>query len=213
MGKLDNIFKKIADASVTGGGNNIRDGLYLLAVDKCILNDEAHSGTCFIVEFRVLEASPSGAVDENGKPVLPNPVGTTCSMVCNVSKHESAFGNLKKFLIAALAGVGYSADQVTDELIKQMFLDEPEMLRGVVVRDETYRGVNKGRANPANAGKPLTLNKWMTVEQTEEDIEAMKAFLDKNAPKAEVATKTEETKPAAATAPAKTGLLGAMKRS
>ncbi len=215
MGKLDSIFKKIADASLSGGGNNIRDGIYKLAVEKCLVNDEAHSGTVFIVEFRVLEAAANGALDENGRPVVPNAVGTTCSMVCNVTKHESAFGNLKKFLYGALGGLNYTPDQVTDELIKELFVDDPTMLRGVVVRDETYRTINKGRANPANAGKPLTLNKWTSIPQTEEDVAAVKSILDSTEAKAETAataTAATTTTTTTTTTPAKTGLLGALKR-
>ena len=220
MGKLDNIFKKIAEASATGGGNNIRDGIYDLVVEKCVLNDEAHSGTCFIVEFRVLKSQSAGVLDEQGKPVVPNPEGTTCSMVCNVTKHESAYGNLKKFLVAALGGMGYTPDQITDDLIKQMFVDEPEMLRGLVVHDETYRGINKGRANAANAGKPLTLNKWSPIEQSEEDMEAMKKWLSTPAaietaakPTATAVATTVAAETAAAETPKKSGLLGALKRS
>lgn len=209
--KLNTLFKKIADAANTGGGNNIRDGIYKLAVEQCVLNDEAHSGTVFIVEFRVMEASPSGALDEQGRPVTPNQVGTSCSMVCNVTKHESAFGNLKKFLVGSLAGLGYSADQVTEDLIKQVFVDDPKMLRGVVVRDETYRSINKGRVNTANAGKPLTLNKWIAVEQTEEDIAKMRAYLDSSSSITSSDVKTDPTI-AQAAQPAGKGMLSALKR-
>lgn len=217
MGKLDNIFKKIADASATGGGNNIRDGLYTFLVEKCSIQ-EGHTGTCLIVELRVMESQASGSLDENGRPIAPNPVGSTCSMVCNVTKHESAYGNVKSFVQAALGGLGYQAAQITNDVIQQVFEGDPEALRGVKVIDETYRGINKGRSNPANAGKPLTLNKWKAVSQTEEDQAAGREFLDNNKPKADATPAVAPAATAAAETPATTvavkggGLLGALKR-
>jgi hypothetical protein len=227
---FESIFKKIADASATGGGSNIRDGIYSFLIEKCSIQN-GHTGVCFVAEFRVMESSFNGALDEQGKPVTPNPVGSTCSMVCNLTKHESAAGNVKAFLQGALGGVGYTPEMINDELISSVVsADNP--LRGAKVVDETYRGVNKGRSNAANAGKPLTLNKWKSVSQTEEDIAAGRKYLDDNAARAEVAPATKPamtlaaqpsaaaetpTEPAAelpkATATIKPGgLLGALKR-
>ena len=218
---FENIFKKIADASATGGGNNIRDGIYKLLVEKCSIQN-GHSGVCFVAEFRVMESSSNGAVDEQGRTIVPNPVGSTCSMVANLTKHESAAGNIKAFLKGALGGLGYTEDDINDELIAEVVSDA-NPLRGVAVRDETYRGINKGRANAANAGKPLTLNKWFAIEQTQDEIAEGASFLDKNAAKADVAatapattaakTETATTSTAtASTAPAGKKLLGALKR-
>lgn len=217
MSAFKNIFKKIADASATGGGNNIRDGIYKFLVEKCAIQN-GHSGVCFVAEFRVMESAPNGAVDEQGRPVVPNPVGSTASMVANLTKHESAAGNIKAFVQGALGGLGYSPDQITEELIGEI-CGEGNPLRGVAVIDETYRGVNKGRANAANAGKPLTLNRWKSVPQTEEDIEAAKAYLDNNAAKsaAPATTPVMDTAKAAETittgeAPKKPSLLGGLKK-
>lgn len=216
--KLQNVFKKIADASATGGGNNIRDGRYTFLIEKCHIQ-EGHTGTCAIVEFRVMESNASGAADEQGKQIVPNPVGSTCSMVCNLTKHESAAGNVKAFMIAALGGLGYTAEQAGDDSVIAEAFSEENPLRGVKVIDETYRGINKGRANAANAGKPLTLNKWKAVEQTAEEIAEGAKYLDDNAAKAEVVAKTETATSAATTStatetPAKKpgGLLAAMKK-
>lgn len=222
---FESIFKKIADASATGGGNNIRDGIYKFLIEKCSIQN-GHTGVCFVAEFRVMESSPSGAVDEQGRPVTPNPVGSTASMVANLTKHESAAGNVKALVQGALAGLGYTPDQIDDALIGEI-VGEGNPLRGVAVVDETYRGVNKGRSNAANAGKPLTLNRWKSVAQTPEDIEAGKAYLDANAAKTEAAAPSAMSfaapaaapatiaAPATAAAPAAPksgGLLGALKR-
>lgn len=172
-------FAKVAGASATGGGNNIRDGVYKLLVEKVHIQD-GHSGECFIAEFRVVESQANGAVNEQGQPIIPNAVGSSASIVCNLTKHASAAGNAKAFVVAACAGLGYTEAQITPDVMAYI-CSEKNPLRGLAVTDETYRGVNKGRDNPANAGKPLTLNKWKPVAQTEDDIKRQAAYLDSNA--------------------------------
>lgn len=178
-------FSKIASATATGGGNNIRDGIYKFLVEKVHIQG-GHSGECFIAEFRVLESSPNGAVDEQGRPVVPNAPGSTCSMVCNLTKHASAAGNAKAFVVNALAGLGLTEDKINAETMAYV-CSENNPLRGLAVADETYRGINKGRENPANAGKALTLNKWKAITQTEADVNTGRAWLDANPPKVDAA--------------------------
>jgi hypothetical protein len=190
-------FAKVAGASATGGGNNIRDGIYKLLIEKVHIQT-GHTGECFIAEFRVIDAQSNGALDERGNPIMPNAVGSTCSMVANLTKHESAAGNAKALVIGALAGLGYTEDQVTPELMG-FLCSEKNPMRGIAVIDETYRGVNKGRSNPANAGKPLTLNKWKPISQTEDDVKQQRAWLDSNAAKVDTAAQkpaAEAVKPA-----------------
>ena len=179
-------FAKIASASATGGGNNIRDGIYKLMVEK-VQMQTGHTGECFIAEFRVLDSSPNGAVDEQGRPVIPNAPGSTCSMVCNITKHASAAGNAKAFVEKALEGLGVSPDKINAETMAYV-CSENNPLRGLAIIDETYRGVNKGRENPANAGKALTLNKWKAVAQTEADVNTGNAYLDATPPKVDTAS-------------------------
>lgn len=178
-------FAKIASASATGGGNNIRDGVYKFLVEKVTIQ-KGHTGESFIAEFRVIESAATGATDERGNPVSPNAPGSTCSMVANLTKHESAAGNAKAFIVGALAGLGYTEEQITPEVMGYV-CSEKNPLRGLAVIDETYRGVNKGRSNPANAGKPLTLNKWKAISQTEEDVQKQRAWLDANPPRVDTA--------------------------
>jgi hypothetical protein len=177
-------FSKIASASATGGGNNIRDGVYKLMVDKVHIQ-KGHTGECFIAEFRVIDANANGAVDDNGRPVVPNAVGSSCSMVCNLTKHESAAGNAKAFVVNGLAGLGITEDKIDPEVMGWV-CSEQNPLRGLLVTDETYRTINKGRANPANQGKPLTLNKWKPIAQTEADVQQQRAWLDASPVKADI---------------------------
>jgi hypothetical protein len=209
-------FAKVAGASATGGGNNIRDGVYKLLVESLVVQN-GHSGECFIAEFRVLEATANGAVNEQGQPVIPNAVGSTCSMVCNLTKHESAAGNAKAFVVGALAGLGYTEAQITPDVMGHI-CSEHNPLRGLAVIDETYVGVNKGRSNPANAGKKLTLNKWKPIQQTEDDVKTQRAYLDSNVARADAGAPAAASSlfsqtvatpaPTEAAKPAGGGLLG-----
>lgn len=215
---MSGAFAKIAAASATGGGNNIRDGIYKFLVEKISLQN-GHTGECFIAEFRVVESTANGALDEQGRPVVPNAVGSTCSMVCNLTKHESAAGNAKAFVVKALAGLNLTEQDITPEVMAWV-CGEKNPLRGLAVRDETYRGVNKGKSNPANRGLPLTLNKWHPIAQTEAEVKTASAWLDANPPRVDVGAQqpaAQAMKPAmeaaaqttaAAPKPALGGLLG-----
>lgn len=184
-------FAKIAAASATGGGNNIRDGVYEMMVEKVHMQS-GHSGECFIAEFRVLKSSANGAADDRGNPIVPNAVGSTCSMVCNLTKHESAAGNAKAFVENALAGLGVTADKITPDVMAWV-CSENNPLRGLKVIDETYRTINKGRSNSANAGKPLTLNKWRAITQTKADVEKQRGWLDSTPPKVDASPSASST--------------------
>jgi hypothetical protein len=176
-------FSKIAGARVSGGGNHIRDGIYKLMVEKAFIQ-QGHKGETFIAEFRVMESTPSSEVDAQGRPIQPNPVGSSCSFVAVLST-DSGPGNAKAFMIGALGGLGYTEEQVTPDLMGALCGSDNQM-RGLVLADETYRVVNKGRSNPANKGQILTLNKWKPIAQTIDQVKAARAWLDSN-PAREVA--------------------------
>lgn len=180
-------FAKITAATATGGGNFIRDGIYKFLVEKVHMV-AGHQGESFIAELRVMESNPSGLNDEQGRPIVPNAPGSTCSLVCNITANESAAGNAKAFLEGALAGLGYSAVQATAPDTLALVTSEKNPMRGVVVLDETFRGINKGRKNAANAGKPITKHKWSPVlGQTLETVAQCRAWLDANQAKPEPA--------------------------
>jgi hypothetical protein len=177
-------FSKIAGAQMTGGGANIRDGSYKFLIESLKVLQNGHTGQSFIAEFRVVEATPSGLNDEQGRPIVPNQVGSSCSMVANLTKHEMAAGNAKALIVTAAAGLGVTEDKVTAEFMGRV-CSEQNPFRGVAIIDETYVGTNKGRTTPANAGKKLTLNKWKPIAQTQENVKAQRAWLDTNAAKVE----------------------------
>lgn len=174
-------FKQIGTANASGGGTYIRDGRYKFMVEKVHLN-EGYSGACFIAELRVLEAEATGEVDEKGAPVQPNKVGSSCSLVCNLKKHESAAGNAKAFAIGVLGGLGYAPEAVGEQILAAI-CGPNNPLRGAILKDQTFR---KPIRTGANAGKPITLHKWESIAQTEADIKNGRAWLDANAAVADV---------------------------
>ncbi len=178
-------LSKIANATASGGGTNIRDGRYKYLIEKCIYQ-KGHKGENFIVELRVIESASNGDVDERGQPTIPNAVGSTCSMACLLDKHASAAGNAKAFLIGALAPIGYSESQIDEPLLLEVS-GPNNPLRGICIGNETRRGWNKGTVNKANEGKPMTLNVWRAIAQTPEDIQAQRTWLDSNLSRADKA--------------------------
>ncbi len=195
----EDYYSQIAAAAASGGGTYINDGQYKLMIEKMFRKDSnfAGGGTSFITEFRVLESNP----DPNNPAVKPNPVGSTCSVVAVVTKHASAFGNIKALLLGALGAFGYTEEDITPEVIAKAF--NSDELRGIMLEDTTYRKNIKGGAN---AGKPITLHKWTSIEQSQEQVAKQKADLDagKYSVKASASpsssssspTVTEQTKPA-----------------
>ena len=168
------IYDEIAKSKTSGGGNSIRDGVYLLSV-KSFKLDEKYSGLIAITEFEVIESAPME------QDVDPNPVGSSCDWVLNLSggkggaKAASAAKSNLKALVLALGG--FAEGDVTDEEVAEMVEDFAEngAMVGMKIRDETYR---KTIQSGAREGQQMTCHKWIHVPQTKEEIEAEKARLN-----------------------------------
>ena len=156
-------FKQIADAAASGGGTYINDGVYKLMIEKMFIKEADYpgGGTSFIAEFRVLESEVSPSYPD----VKPNAVGSVCSIVFAVSKHASAFGNAKALLVGALGAFGYDEASITPDVIESAFTTDE--MRGLIIKDTTYQKTIK---TGDNKGKPITLHKWESVEQSKEDV-------------------------------------------
>jgi hypothetical protein len=189
-------FAKIAGSSASGGGNFFRAGNYMLLVESVML-DKKFAGDTFIAETRIMKAEPNGEVDEKGAPITPNKVGTTASLVCELDKHDSAGSNAKAFALGVLGALGYTEEQITEQVMTEICDKRIQPLRGFAVEMRTVRKINQGRKNEANKGKPLDLPRWYSVAQTKENIKEQRAWLDANKPGVAAA-------PAAAPAPAPT---------
>lgn len=182
MAKLGN---DISTANPTGGGTNLRDGKYKLCVER-FFEQSGYTGDCVIAEFRVLEAEAT----EEG--VKPNAVGSSCSSVWNVTKQkEAARGNVMAFLMAMF---DCDKEEITAERYAEC-VDDEHMLRGFVINAETFRKANQGRQVAANAGKIMTVPKFIHYpDNTEEAVEEQKKMLA--APKKPAREGAAEVKPA-----------------
>lgn len=191
--------KMVKDAKASGSGEFIRDGIYVFLVER-IIEQKGYEGECCIAEFRVVTAE---ALDEK---VKPNPPGSTCSVIYNVTKNrEAALGNIKKLMMGLY---GVAEDEVSEELYGAT-VGDANPSRGMLIGCRTRRVINKGKVNPANRGMEMTVPGWETVEQDEASVAKRCAELDAAAAKAasaanDAAKAKTDAAPAATTQPAVT---------
>lgn len=173
LNKAD-LLKKIAGAKASAGGNVIKDGTYLFEVVQLLL-EQKFNGAMFIAEMIVREAQASGEKDERGVAVEPNKVGSTCSYVVNLDKNVSAAGNAKAYILALY---GMQENEVSEgdfmEALSQV-TEKDQPAKGMLIGDNTFRKTIRGGPN---AGKPFTAHRWVTVEQSEEEIAGRRKVQD-----------------------------------
>ena len=167
----EEILKKIAEANVSSGGNNLRDGKGQLVLQKFELTT-GFNGERAVFEFVVVSSQKKNDVVsvKTGEKldIEPNAPGSTVSIVNMLGKHDSAFGNTKG-IVLALWG---EAETSNEELlaVMQMMLDSGAGV-GRVINYDTYRKETKENK------VEIVLPKWFSVEQTDERVEQMKAWL------------------------------------
>lgn len=193
---IDKLMDKITSAQATRGGNWIRDGKYRFALERLEMH-EGEDNTSFVIELRV---KSSQKVRDD---VEPNAVGSRCSSVYNLTKHKSAPGNTKAFMLAALAGLGIPESAFSAKWIKEATSDL-QPLRGLLIDDETYR---KAIKSGDNKGKEITLHNWITVAQTPAQLAASRAELDSTA---DVPDPNSENGPAASAEPSMAATLAGL---
>lgn len=184
MPNIQAIAEAIAKANASRSGNFIKPGgKYLWEVANILIN-EGFGGTYYIAELVCRESEATGSVGRDGKPEVPNAVGSSASFVCNLSdpKQKSAAGNVKSFIMALF---GVEEPEVTTEVVvetcsvieKSGKITKVTPCRGMLIRDEAWRKPQKG-----DASKDFTNHKWTTVEQTDEEIAARCAALNTSHP-------------------------------
>jgi hypothetical protein len=167
------IFKKVAKAKATAGGNYIRDGKGRLILDKMKVDYSDTNGHVFIAEF-VVESSTKVPVTslKTGEKldIEPNPPGSTCSIVHKLDKQLAAAGNMKAFVLTLL---GYDESQVSDtefaETLEESCPEQGETpLRGMAIDYETFRRVTKEKK------EEIVLPKWTHVPLDGANIEEVR---------------------------------------
>lgn len=169
----EQLLKKIAGATTSGGGINLRDGRGRIAVKTMLLQD-GFKGSRFVMEGVIVSSAKIPVTElKTGKTldINPNEPGTDISWVQMLDEHESAFGAVKD-LVLKLYGEDESSITNEDFIATLDELTTKNSALGMVVDFGTYRKVT--RANSIE----IVLPKWATVEQSPDDIKAMKKWLE-----------------------------------
>lgn len=170
MGISPALAKKIAEARASAGGNNIKDGQYVMVVKK-LLVDQKFKGTFFVAEFDVVDS------DKTHATVEPNLPGTDCSIALNLDSNVSAPGNMKQFFLGLFNKDEATVDskELVELISKNTGDDQPA--RGMLVECATYRKVTK---TGVNAGKEGVYPKWSPASEgnSPAEIAARRKSLD-----------------------------------
>lgn len=176
------LLRKIASAAPSNPRlANIRDGQYLYEI-RNLLSEEKRAGHCFIIELGVVEATASA--DPSRPGITPNPEQSLCGVVINLTKSDSAPGNVKRFILGLL-GIDEQemltqmrADQVQDEIMETYadMVSPAQPCKGMLVRGDTYHKIIK---TGPNQGKPFVGVNWLHVpDQTKSMIAARRKLIE-----------------------------------
>lgn len=139
------LFSKVNDASVNGGGVYFLAGVYKVKITavKAVLSRMGEN--MFVIETEIVESD-----NAERRP------GTKCSQVINLSKHESAPGNIKGFMAAAL---DVPADHITEDEC-DLACSEANPLAGTIMRLTCT--ITKTRRNT-----DFTIHQWAFLSEPE----------------------------------------------
>lgn len=177
------IAKKIAGSKPSGGGTKYKDGKYELEVVE-LKWKSGHRGESFIACLMIAEATRADYDQPVGKnkfpPVSPEPSkpGTTFDVVCNTTTNDSAYGDIKAFLLSL-----FGADDATttdDEFIAtlQTVVQANQPCRGMRIGGSTYRTEIQGNKR-GNAGNDYVGMNWHTRPNHPDDVKARRAAQEK----------------------------------
>ena len=183
MGMLDEL-NDIGKARANNKSDFIRDGKGVLLLEECIY-DKMNDGRTWVSRFEVVEAVSKGDLDKDGKPVVPNAVGSHVGWVQQPEKFKSAAGNIKSFVLALL---GYSEAEV--DANPGSFGQAADQLRGptqpgrgMLIGFETYRQATRSGARP---GQVNTYVRFFHIGpeagNSKEKIAERRAVLDAKTP-------------------------------
>jgi hypothetical protein len=201
---------EMIDAPTSGGGNYFKDGKGRVIVKDVKVFKGHKDKYTYCAEF-VVKTSSSNYVDpETGKPVPPNPAGSSVSYTQLLTKFDSAKGNAKKCNLAILGPeaekLAAAAAQGNEEAKKALAKELNELMR--IDADGPMKGYTKpGVLCPARGmelafetrrqwtkdnSKELTIPEFTHVPFNAENVKANRAFLD-NVAEAEKAAAADAT--------------------
>lgn len=175
----EELLAEIAGATPTGGGNNLRDGRYRLAVRKTAL-ESGFKGARWGMDFVVAACSKMPGLVElkTGRPIdiEPNAVGTDVGIVKMLTTDKSyqapGLGDAKSFVLA-LFGIPMSDATPADLLSMLDELDKSNSGYGMVIDCVTRRKVS------GENEVEMVLQDWHHVPgQTAEHILATRKWIE-----------------------------------
>lgn len=182
----DDYLDQIANAKTFTQGNSITDGRYLWLV-KQILVEKKHKGVMFIAEMKCIESAPvtiDPKLAEKGEDlslIKPVGVGESASYIVNLNNGDSAFSNVKSYMLGIDGSDPKSVNPVEFRNMLDAARSAAQPFRGAYVRSESYR---KPIKNPKSADRTIFMgHNWMFVPQTPEEIAARRAQLDADSKK------------------------------
>jgi hypothetical protein len=177
--------QKIANSKPAGSGNPIRDGDFLFAIKNLSVKpSDKGSQTWFIAEFLTIKSAPVDVAPDmitTDKPIVaPNAPGSTASMVVDLNSQMGP-ANVKE-IAAAVWGKKHS-DLTEDDFVK--FLSENVDLPGdatgkaqpLMGRVMSCKTTRKLVQSGANKGKPAVRLGWGHVEQSPEEVAAIRGMM------------------------------------
>lgn len=168
--------EKIAKAEVSGRGNHLTDGQYVLVV-KQIITNTGHKGTFYIPEFDVVMSSPHPT--DGGTPNRPG-TDASCAWPIDVGGDRGAAANtnIKGFVLSLFGCTEAEFIERLCDWSGEQGSDAARKARGFVVSCVTYKHrIQKG----PNAGKEATYPRFIgeSLQNTPEKVAARRAKLDR----------------------------------
>jgi hypothetical protein len=183
----DDYLRQIAEADTFERGNRITDGRYTWGTLGMKI-EKKKNGVMFIAELLCLE-SAAVTVDpsllEKGEQIeliKPKSVGETCGLVVNLSQGDSAFANVKSFVLG-LDGSHpdkYNAKKGGNpkdfERMLGLAVGPAQPFRGAIVKSESYRQKIKV---PKSPDRTVFLgHNWTHVKQALDEVAARRKDYD-----------------------------------
>jgi hypothetical protein len=139
------IFSAVNGASVNGGGIYFLAGTFKVKIVAVKMILSRMNENMFVIETEIVESD-----NPERRP------GTRCSQVINLSKHESAPGNIKGFMAAAL---DVPADHITEDEC-DLACSDSNPLAGTLMRLSCT--ITKTRRNT-----DFTIHQWAFLSEPE----------------------------------------------
>jgi hypothetical protein len=185
-GKRASLMQKLKKASMSGAGNNIRDGKYR-AVVKHMGFKTGFKGTRYQIEFIIVNSQKVSVVSPKTNLALdiePNSIGSSVDWLCvKLDKDdEPGAGNLKKFVLELVGATEASEEDYLSTLADLSDCDEDGDPLPEAERTEPGKGmcidIETVRIETVKNKKEIVICKFSHVPETQYNQAAMIQWMD-----------------------------------